>query len=123
MVIEIKHDNDICILRITGRLAAGENIEYLRTKTKEIKQIGCRKLVADIRELKSVGSLGVGFFVDLYTSMNKDGLGCFVLAGTSPRVQEVLVLTRLATIIPMAEDLTAGIAFLAAGNKTRASGS
>jgi len=113
MLFETEQRGDIYIVRIGGRLATGADTEYLRTKTQEIKSLGCRKLVADIRELDSAGSEGIGFFVSLYTSMTKDPGGCFVLAGPSRRVLEVLTLTRLNTIIPLAADLAAGLAFCA----------
>jgi anti-anti-sigma factor len=80
-------------------------------KAQEIKSLGCRKLIADISELDSIGSTGISFFVGLYTSTMKDIPGRFVLVGPSPRVLEVLTLTRLSTIIPMAEDLASGLAF------------
>jgi anti-anti-sigma factor len=112
MFFETEQRDDICIVRISGRLASGADSDYLRIKAQEIKSLGCRKLIADICELVSVGSAGIGFFVDLHTSMTKNG-GRFVLAGPSPRVLEVLALTGLSTIIPMAADLPAALAFCA----------
>jgi len=38
--------------------------------------------------------------------------GRFVLIGANSRVREVLELTRLSTIIPLAEDMNAGLAVL-----------
>ena len=72
----------------------------------------------DIRELHSVGSSGIGFFVDLYTSVLKNGTGRLVLSAPSPYVQEVLDLTGLSTIIPIVSDLAAAQAFLAPTSKS-----
>jgi anti-anti-sigma factor len=113
LLVEIEQRDDICIVRISGRLATGADADYLGTKSREIKSLGCRNLVADIRELDSIGSSGIGFLVDLLTSITKDSAGRFVLAGPSPRVLEVLTLTGLSAIIPIAEDLAAGLAFCA----------
>ena len=113
MSFEIERRDDVCLLRIGGRLASDPDANYLRMKAQEIKSRGCRKLIADIRELDSIGSSGIGFFVELYTSATKDTAGRFVLVGASMRVLEVLTITRLNTIIPMAEDLAAGLAFCA----------
>jgi anti-anti-sigma factor len=111
MVFAIEQRNDICIVRISGRLATGADNDYLQMKALAIKSLGCRKLIADICELDSIGSAGLGFFMDLYTSTTKNATGRFVLAGPSPRVLEVLALTRLSTIIPIVEDLAAGLAY------------
>jgi anti-anti-sigma factor len=113
MVFEIEQRDDVCVVRIGGRLATGADADYLQMKAREIKSMGCRKLIADIGELDSVGSAGLGFFVDLYTSTMKNASGRFVLAGPSPRVLEVLALTRLSTIIPIVDDLVAGLAYCA----------
>lgn len=113
MVIEIERENNTCILRISGRLATGMDDEYLVAKAREIKAMGCPNVLLDIRELHSVGSSGIGFFVDLYTSVLKNGTGRLVLAAPSPYVQEVLDLTGLSKIIPIVSDVAAARAFLA----------
>jgi anti-anti-sigma factor len=113
LIVEFEKKDDICVVRSSGRLATGADGEYLGEKTRAIKSLGCRKLVADICELDSIGSSGIGFFVDLLTSATKDSSGRFVLAGPSPRVLEVLTLTGLSKIIPIAPDLAAGLAFCA----------
>jgi anti-anti-sigma factor len=113
MVIDIERDNATCILRISGRLATGMDDEYLMAKAREIKAMGCPNVLLDIRELHSVGSSGIGFFVDLYTSVLKNGTGRLVLAAPSTYVQEVLDLTGLSKIIPIVGDLAAARAFLA----------
>jgi anti-anti-sigma factor len=117
MVIEIQRDNNTCVLRISGRLATGMDDEYLVAKAREIKALACPNVLLDIRELHSVGSSGIGFFVDLYTSVLKNGTGRLVLAAPSPYVQEVLDLTGLSKIIPIVGDLAAARAFLAPTSK------
>ena len=121
MVIEIKREDNTCILRISGRLATGTDDEYLMVKAREIKAMGCPNVLLDIRELHSVGSSGIGFFVDLYTSVLKNGTGRLVLAAPSAYVQEVLDLTGLSKIIPIVSDLAAARAFLAPTSKSAVS--
>ena len=75
-LFEIVQKDDVCIVHISGRLATGAVGDYLGMKAQAIKGLGCRKIVADIRELDSIGSSGIGFFVDLHTSTTKNG-GCF----------------------------------------------
>jgi anti-anti-sigma factor len=117
MVIDIERDDNTCILRISGRLTTGMDDEYLMAKAREIKALGCPNVLLDIHELHSVGSSGIGFFVDLYTSVLKNSTGRLVLAAPSPYVQEVLDLTGLSKIIPIVSDLAAARAFLAPTTK------
>ena len=110
---QVEYRGDICILAISGRLASGLHDVQLRDKTQEIKSLDCRKLVVDIRALDSIGSSGISFFVELYTSVTKRPDGRFVLAGPSDRVREVLEITRLTTILTLADDLDSALAYCA----------
>lgn len=112
MLIELERQDDVCVLRLTGSLVTGTDPEYLRAKAAEIKSQSCNKLLADLRELLSIGSTGFGFLVSLYTSVTKNSGGRFVLVGANRRVGEVLVLTRLSTVIPMVADVASGLATL-----------
>jgi anti-anti-sigma factor len=112
MLIELQQKDDIVILRFQGRIATGADSEYLGTKLEEVRSRRSDKVLADFREVSSIGSTGIGFVVGVYTSVVKIPGGRFVLMGANPRVREVLELTRLSTIIPLAEDMSAGLAVL-----------
>jgi anti-sigma B factor antagonist len=106
MLIEVRHE--ICFLRCQGRFATGTDPEYLRAKMYEIKGANCKKVLADFREVSDIGSVGIGFVVGVYTSTKNSG-GRFVLVGLQPRVREVLDLTRVSTVIPLAADIASGL--------------
>jgi anti-anti-sigma factor len=112
MLFEVERQDDICVLRLTGRFLTGEDLEGLLAKADEIKRSGCGKVLVDLREVPSIGSSGIGFLVGVYTSVTKNAGGRFVLVGASPRVREVLEITHLSTVIPMAPDLASGEAAL-----------
>ena len=112
MIIELQQKDDICVVRFQGRIATGADLEYLRTKLEEIRNRRSDKVLADFREVSSIGSTGLGFVVGVYTSVVKVPGGRFVLIGANARVREVLDLTRLSTIIPLAQDMSAGLAVL-----------
>ena len=109
MVIELEQKEGICVLRFQGRLVSGTDPEYLRSKADEVKRLNCGKVLADFREVTAIGSMGMGFIVGIYTSLAKNPDGRFVLVGCVPRVREVLDLTRLSTVIPMAADMESGL--------------
>ena len=111
MLIELEHREDVCILRIKGRVVTGADPKLLRTLD-EIKNRNCYRLLVDLREVPFIGSTGIGFLVGLYTSATKTRNSRFVLVGSNPRVREVLDLTRLSTIIQLAPDMASGLAAL-----------
>jgi anti-anti-sigma factor len=112
MLIEVHQTDDVCTLRFEGRFTTGVELEYLRSKGDELKQHSCGKVLVDFREVASVGSTAIGFIVAIYSSVVAKPDGRFVLVGAQPRVREVLDLTRLSTILPMAGDMASGLALL-----------
>jgi anti-anti-sigma factor len=112
MELEIEKRNDVCVLHFKGRFVTGTDPEYLHRKSEEIRSMKCSKILADLHEVPSMGSTGIGFVVAIYTSVIKNESGRFVMTGATPRVKEVFDLTRLATVIPSARDLESGIEVL-----------
>jgi anti-anti-sigma factor len=102
MLIEVRQKDEICLVRCEGRLVTADH-EYLQAKKDEIKGANCKKVLADFREVPEIGSAGIGFIVGVYTYTKNSG-GRFVLVGLRPRVREVLDITRVSTVIPLAAD-------------------
>ena len=111
MFIEVNQNDGVCFLRCEGRLVAGTDPEYLRAKRDEIKRLNCKKVLADFSEVSDVGSEGIGFIVGVYTSTWDSG-GRFILVGLRPRVREVFDITRVSKVIPLAADVSSGLAML-----------
>jgi anti-anti-sigma factor len=112
MLIEFEFKDDVCILRPRGRFATGLDAAYLRSKTEELKNCGCRKVMADFQDVPYVDSTGIGFLVGVYTTVKNTLGGRFVIVGPHHRVQEVLELTRLNTVMPIVADERAGLEYL-----------
>ena len=111
MVIEVKQNDEVCLLRCEGRFVAGTDPEYLRRKSNEIKGLNCKRVLADFSEVSDIGSAGIGFVVGVYMSIRDSG-GRFILAGLRPRVREIFDVTRVSTVIPLAADISSGMAML-----------
>jgi anti-anti-sigma factor len=109
-LIDIEQYGDVCILRCRGRLVAGSNSEYILAKMDEIKRLNCAKVLADFREVQSIGSMGINLILEVYNSVIRKPGGRFVLAGVVPRVGKVLELTRVSTVISVAADVASGLA-------------
>jgi anti-anti-sigma factor len=114
MIIEVGRQDDVCILRFQGRFVTGTDPYYLHAKIEELKSEGCNRVLADLRELLSIGSTGIGFLVRVYTTVTKSGNGRFVAVCTNRRVLEVFDLTHLKKAIAVFPDLTSGLAHLRA---------
>jgi anti-anti-sigma factor len=112
MFIELLQQDEICILRFHGRLASGAQLKYLENKLEEIRAHPAPRMLADLHEVESIGSTGLGFIVRAFEAATKRPGGRFILAGANSRVRRALELTRLSEVIPMAEDVTSGLGAL-----------
>ena len=45
MLIEVHQTDDVCTLRFEGRFTTGVELEYLRGKADELKQLSCGKVI------------------------------------------------------------------------------
>ena len=120
MLVELEQLGDVCILRLHGKFATGQDSAYLRAKTEELKSAGYGKVLADFSQVSYIDSTGIGFLIGIYTSILKNASGRFVLANLNRRVRDVLELTRLANVIPIYPSLDAGLEALGAGEKSSA---
>jgi anti-anti-sigma factor len=114
MLIEVQRQDDVCIVRLEGRFVTGTDPYYLHAKIEELKSQGCTKVLADLRELLSIGSTGIGFLVRIHSTVTKTGNGRFVIACSNHRVLEVFDLTHLKKAIAIVPDVTSGLALLRA---------
>jgi anti-anti-sigma factor len=112
MVIEIEQQDGVCVLHCKGRFVSGPDQEYMRAKIEQIQRLKCKKVLADFREVQSIGSMGLTFIVAVYTAVVKDSGGRFVLAGALPFVRKALDLTNLSRVVSLAADTTSGLAVL-----------
>ncbi|HYL38568.1 MAG TPA: STAS domain-containing protein [Bryobacteraceae bacterium] len=101
MLVEFEKHADVCVLRLHGRFATGQDSSYLRGKTEELKGSGFSKVLADFSQVEYIDSTGIGFLIAIYTSILKNADGRFALANLNRRVREVLELTRLANVMPI----------------------
>jgi anti-anti-sigma factor len=112
MIIEIEQCDGVCVVRCKGRFVSGADLEYVRAKIDHIKSLKCNRVLADFREVPSIGSVGLAFIVAIYNSVVKESGGRFVVAGVLPFVRKALDLTRLSSVVSLAPDPTTGLAAL-----------
>ena len=115
MLVDFEYRGDLCVLRLEGRFATGQDSLYLHTKAEELKTSGYVKVLVDFKGVDYVDSTGIGFLIGIYTSVKKSPLGQFALANVTRRVRDVLELTRLAQVIPIYPTEAAALEALNAG--------
>jgi stage II sporulation protein AA (anti-sigma F factor antagonist) len=118
--IDIEQRGGVCVLRCKGSLVAGRGHDYIRGKLGEIEQLNYRNVVADLREVPSIGSPGIAFIAGVYRFVVKKSGGRFIVAGAAPLVRRALEITGLSKMIPLAADLQTGLETLRAEESAKA---
>jgi anti-anti-sigma factor len=108
MLVELERQDDVFVVRIQGRIVPGSDSEYLRLKEHQIKIRHCGKVLVDLCEVRSMGSAGINFVVSIFKNCG----GRFVLACPHQGVRDVLALTHLSRVLPVAPDVVSGLAAL-----------
>src|SRR5258706_9220819 len=108
IVIMIEVLSDVCLLHFKGRLQAGAHPDYLSAKLDEVKTLASPKILANLENFTSLDCSGLSFIIGLYWTSD----GRLVLVKAQPQVREVLDITRLSTVIPLAANIELGLAAL-----------
>ncbi len=103
-----RRNGPVVVLELEGRLTWGEGSEKLDAIVRRLIEGGERALLLDCSRVASIDSQGIKSLVSGYTSLEKRG-GRLKLLRMSPRVREVLELTRLLTVIETFDDEGAAV--------------
>ncbi|MBV8844365.1 MAG: STAS domain-containing protein [Bryobacterales bacterium] len=112
MFIELLQQDEICILRFRGRIASGAQLDYLDSELQAIRALDANRMLADLHDVSSIGSTGLGFIVAIFASITNRPCGRFVMTGLNDHVRKAFDVTRLSEIIPIAADMSTAIAEL-----------
>lgn len=104
MRVETQIQHGVCVIRLRGRFVTGSDAAFVSAR-KSLQENGIAKAVVDLSEVPYIDSTGLAFIVDLHKWLESRG-GQLVLSGATDRVRDVLDLTHIARIVPMAETAT-----------------
>lgn len=107
-VKERRRAGSVVVLELTGRLTMGPGSEDLEQKLRDLIANGERAVLLDCAGVPVIDSQGIKSLVQGVTSMEKRG-GKLKLLKISPRVREVLDLTRLLTVMETFDDEDAAV--------------
>ena len=93
----------LVVLELSGRLVMGEGSEELDQEIQRRIQEGSHALALDCARVPAIDSQGIKSLVRSAISMQKHD-GKLVLLHLTPRVRDVLELTRLLTVIESYDD-------------------
>jgi anti-sigma B factor antagonist len=109
MQLEERTVGDVTVIKVTGdiTLSSGGDV-MLKDKVQSLLQQGKKKLLLDLGSVAYVDSGGLGQLVQCNVTASKNG-GSLKLLNMTKRLNDLLVLTKLATIFDSHENEEAAL--------------
>ena len=111
MRIELRFNEDVAILALSGKFLAGSDGPYLRQKVKDLIEAGARKFVIDFADVPYIDSTGLGFLAGARVTAQNAGAR-IVLASLGPHVRRILDEVKLTQFFVIAADEPGAMALL-----------
>ena len=111
MRIELRFNEDVAILALSGKFLAGSDGPYLRQKVKDLIEAGARKFVMDFADVPYIDSTGLGFLAGARVTAQNAGAR-IVLASLGPHVRRILDEVKLTQFFVIAANEPAAMAVL-----------
>lgn len=108
LTIAVREHGNISVVEMEGRLVF-EECQRVRETVKKLLAQGKRKIVLDLEQVSHCDSAGLGCLASSFASVNNME-GALKLASPTPKVREVLALTRLDSVIEVLPSKQAAVA-------------
>ena len=105
----VRQVNGVAVVDFGGRITLGEGGVLLRDTVRQLVEQGHKKIMLNLGRVTHIDSSGIGELVRALTAVRSRG-GELKLVNVSLPVNEVLRITRLATLFDIAQNETTGTA-------------
>ncbi len=110
MEINTREDEGVVILDLNGKLVIGDGDVKLREEVKDHLESGSKKIILNLKGVKTMDSSGLGELIRCKASASNAG-ATIVLLHVEDKVQEVLEMTRLIGVFENFNEETDALAF------------
>jgi anti-sigma B factor antagonist len=109
MTINERTSGSTTILDLAGNITIGDSADILRDKVRSLLQQGQKQIVVNLAGVSYMDSAGLGELVRCHATASQQGAK-LKLTNVTKRLQDLLVITKLATVFDSYDDETAAIA-------------
>ncbi len=88
---------DVYVLMIKGKLMGGTETTEIHDRVKQLTQVGVKKIVLDLGQVKWMNSSGLGALMSSMTTAKNAG-GNLRLSSVAEKVESLLIITQLLKI-------------------------
>lgn len=103
MTLHERRVGDVTVIDIDGRITVDDGADVFRDAVRQLVRQGRVKLVLNFTDAPFVDSTALGQIIHAYTSATRKG-GTLKLLKVTPRVHELLVITKLLSVFDLFDD-------------------
>jgi anti-sigma B factor antagonist len=107
--IEVRFQDDVAIMSLSGKFLAGGDGPFLRQKVKDLIEAGTKNMVIDFSGVPYIDSTGLGFLAGSRVTAQNAGVN-MVLASVNDHVMRILDSVRLSQFFVIAADEQSALA-------------
>lgn len=97
MKVKTTEKYEAVIIELKGNVMGGEDTKEFNDLLHKMIDAGKKNIVLDLSGVKFMNSSGLGMLISGLTTMKKAG-GLLKLAGTTEKIESLLIITKLITI-------------------------
>jgi anti-sigma B factor antagonist len=107
--IEVRFQDNVAIMSLSGKFLAGGDGPFLRQKVKDLIEAGAKNMVIDFSGVPYIDSTGLGFLAGSRVTAQNAGVN-MVLASVNEHVMRILDSVRLSQFFVIAADEQSALA-------------
>ena len=109
MRIEVRFEDEVAIMSLSGKFLAGGDGPFLRQKVKDLIEAGARNMVIDFSGVPYIDSTGLGFLAGSRVTAQNAGV-TMVLSSVNQHVMNILDSVRLSQFFVITADEPSALA-------------
>jgi anti-sigma B factor antagonist len=107
--IELRFQDEVAIMSLSGKFLAGGDGPFLRQKVKDLIEAGAKNMIIDFSGVPYIDSTGLGFLAGSRVTAQNAGV-TMVLANVNDHVMRILDSVRLSQFFVIAADEKSALA-------------
>ncbi|HMD35476.1 MAG TPA: STAS domain-containing protein [Vicinamibacterales bacterium] len=103
MTLHDRTIGDVVVIDVSGRITIDDGADLFRDRVRGLLRDGRAKLILNFRDAPYIDSTALGEIVRSYTSATRKN-GTVKLLSVTPRIHELLVVTKLLSVFDLFDD-------------------
>lgn len=112
MTISERAVGAVSVLDLSGQLKQGDGAQLLSDKVRSLLQQGQKSILVNLKDVSYMDSAGLGELVQAFATTSRQG-GRLKLVNTTSRLQDLLAITKLATVFELHDNESSAVASFA----------